>query len=115
MYVNLIHEASRTLFAVVQNEVGEIFDNVSKVFVDAGSAVIGNSAFEVEEVGNRYYRVPFAGDNNILPAGAYNVVFYLQAGGSPAFTDQMIAGAVVNWDGFKEVATKPGNLTVNAQ
>jgi hypothetical protein len=103
----------------MSNELGIRYttgETVYAVILDGAQQAWNGAAFEaIADANWGDYDVPltelgtasgvYAGDAPALPAGLYAVVFFVQAGASPAVGDRDIGTGVLSWDGAAEVTT----------
>lgn len=89
--------ASGTLYALIRNQSGEVYQTTTSTFVTWADADIANYAIAMVASG----RVHF-GDFPAVTAGVFDVFICLRAGGSPAITDAFISQGQIYWDGTAE-------------
>lgn len=90
-------ETGDTLYALVRNSAGQIWQTTTTTFVNYVTANLANYAISLTEQGtaSRYYTANFPA----AVEGTYAVVVYKQLGGSPAETDLLTDSGNVEWTG----------------
>jgi len=100
------YASGSTLYAVIRNRAGEVWQVAGQVFEPWGTAGHGAAdyALALTDKGGSRYVANF--DENIS-AGSYFVQCFVQAGASPADTDTLVSGRDIAWTGTAELtATK---------
>ncbi len=102
-----------TLYAVVFNAAGQIWDTTgTPAFEALTTAAWANGDYDVALSAvdsSRWYLGTFPAT---IAAGDYTLAIYEQVGGSPAFTDTLLATTMMSWNGSAEVdATAIDTLT----
>lgn len=100
--IHIDYASGNTLYAVVRNISGGVWNVAGRVFETWGTA--GRTADDydmslVDESGSRYVG---SFDANI-PAGRYSVQTFLQAGSNPADSDTFIESKEILWSGTGRV------------
>lgn len=97
--VQCTHTTARTLYALIRNSIGQVWDTVDVAFETYATAQLENYDVALSEQGTAsgYYTGTFPTD--ITTAGVYSVVVYDRAGGSPAETDTLVATGDLHWTG----------------
>lgn len=90
--------AAATLYAIIRNDDGQIWETVGPSFEAYSTANIANYDTALTEQGtaSQFYTFTFPSG---ISAGVYSVAVYIQAGGSPAEGDIAVAEGEVKWDG----------------
>ncbi len=106
-------QTAKTLYALVRNSVGDVWQTTSSTFVAYVTANLANYTIALTEQGtaSRYYTGTFPA----APAGFYPVAIYQQVGGSPTETDTPAGFGGYDWSGtavipLSSLAT-PTNIT----
>lgn len=90
--------ADVTVYALVVNTVGKVFQTTDNTFVDYATANRANYDVALTEQGTS--SGIYAGDMDTdIPAGRYVAGFYIQLGGSPAEGDTFIGTQTLDWTG----------------
>ena len=100
------YESGNTLYAVIRNRAGEVWQVAGQAFEPWGAAGhdADDYALALTDKGGSRYVANF--DENIS-AGSYFVQWFVQAGASPADTDTLVGGRSIVWTGTAELtATK---------
>jgi len=97
------YESGSTLYACVRNEANDVWYVVGEVFEAWGTAARDAADYAItqtSDTGDMY-----VGDFDVnIAAGHYYVASYLQAGGTPADSDNILPpGGEIWWDGTAEV------------
>ena len=102
--IQATYDSGDTLYALIFNDAGQVWDAVGSNWENYDSAQQGNYDIALSETATNsgQYRGIFPA---AISAGAYSVVLFLQAGGSPASTDERIGDTgVMHWDGSAEIS-----------
>ena len=90
------YPGDETLYTVVLNSVGKVFNLITTNFENPIDANWGQYDITLTEAENtEIYR----GNMPTVPAGVYAFLVHKQAGGSPAVTDLGVGVGSVEWDG----------------
>jgi len=108
--INVPSAASQTIYVIIWNATGSVYDDTNSNFETYLTAQRGNYDIPVTEQGTAsgYYLADFP--TAITSAGVYSYVGYIQAGGSPAETDQLVSSGTIDWTGSSAVATPTGGI-----
>ena len=94
--LNIKYPGDKTLYAVVLNSTGKVYNTVTTNFENPIDANWGQYDIAMAEAENtEIYR----GSMPTVPAGAYNFLVHRQVGGSPAVLDTGVGIGNVEWDG----------------
>ncbi|MDR3639067.1 MAG: hypothetical protein P4L84_35005 [Isosphaeraceae bacterium] len=93
------YTAGRTVYAVVYSHAQAWNGTAFETLVSAHQPTYAIACTE-QGSGNGVY----AGSMPAIPAGTYSIMFYDQAGGSPAFSDDVAGVGSIEWDGAIEVS-----------
>ena len=96
--IHVDYASGNTLYAVVRNKAGDVWYIAGQVFEAWGTGGHDADDYDIsltDKDGSRYI-----GDFDCnIPAGRYWVQIFLQAGGTPADGDNLIAGYEIVWTG----------------
>lgn len=95
--IQCAHLTGKTLYALVRNSTGSVWQTTTSTFVSYTTANLANYTISLTEQGTAsgYY----AGTFPAAAAGTYAVAVYERAGGSAAEGDVCVAVGNVEWDG----------------
>jgi hypothetical protein len=100
--VHLDYQSGNTVYAVVRNKAGQVWYPTGQVFEDWGTDAHDADSYDIalaDKNGDRY-----VGDFDAdIPAGRYWLQMFLQAGSSPADSDELVASSQVIWSGSAEL------------
>ena len=98
-----------TLYALIRNDSGLIWDTVGSSFVTYVTANLGIYDVPLTEQGtaSQFYTFTFP---SAISAGSYQTVIYNQSGGSPAEGDLSVANGEIEWSGSILVAQTGNNF-----
>lgn len=100
-----------TLYTQLLSAVGQIWNTATPGFEAITAANWTNYKLAAAEAtGTGYYLASMPVG---LQAGTYDVVWYVQGGGSPATTDSPVSGGQLQWDGTKEIPLSGVTVAVN--
>jgi hypothetical protein len=100
--LTISYPTGNTLYSVILDLVGQIYNTVTTAFEAPVNANWANYDIAMAEAGNTgIYR----GDMPAVAAGAYSFVVRDQAGGGPAITDPPVGAENFTWDGSVVVPT----------
>ena len=104
--IQVSYASGSTLYAVIRNRAGEVWQVAGQAFEQWGSVGHGAADYALaltDKSGSRY-----VGDfDQGISAGSYFVQWFVQAGASPADTDTLAGGGEIIWTGTAELtATK---------
>lgn len=87
-----------TLYAIVRDTTGQVWDTVGGSFGAYATGSIGNYdiAFSEQGTASQFYTATFPAS---ISAGRYYVTVFEQAGGSPAEADTLVGHDRIDWDG----------------
>ncbi len=98
-------DTGSTLYALVFNAAGQVWQLTTNTFVAYVGANIDNYDIALSEIATNsgQYRGTFDSD---IAAGVYSVVLFEQAGGSPSATNDERIGdtGIMHWDGSAELS-----------
>lgn len=96
--IQLSYETSKTVYAVIRNAVGQVWNNTGSAFETYATANYADYVISMTEQGtaSAFYAGNFP---TAIAAGIYSVVGKEQLGGSAAETDPTISDGVINWNG----------------
>ena len=97
--IQLAHTPAQTVYAVIRNLAGQVWNGAA--FVAQDNDDWGDYAIALTETpaGGGFYVADFPA----AAAGAYTVVAYQQAGGSPAVSDTRVGVGSIAWSGTEAV------------
>ncbi len=102
--IQATYDSGSTLYALVFNAAGQVWQLTTNTFVAYVAANINNYDIVMPEIATAsgQYRGTFDAD---IAAGVYSVVLFEQAGGSPVVADDEQIGdtAKMIWDGSAEI------------
>ncbi|MGD9644440.1 MAG: hypothetical protein AB7U73_01935 [Pirellulales bacterium] len=98
--INFRGVSGATHYFHVQKANGQVWSTVGAAFENPTAANWGNYDIAAAEFSTTGY---FSGAMPAVPAGDYTIVPFQQAGGSPATTDQNLAGGTIKWSGSAEL------------
>jgi hypothetical protein len=96
--INVNYASSNTLYAVVRNAAGDVWNVAGQVFEVWGTAGRTASDYDIsltDKSGSLY----IGSLDTSIPAGRYSIQVFLQAGANPADGDTFIAGKEILWSG----------------
>lgn len=103
--LQLAHTPGQTVYAIIRNAAGQVWNG--STFVSQNNSNWGTYAVALTETpANGGF---YVGNFPAVAGGAYSVVAYQQAGGSPAVTDSRIGVGSVAWSGT--AAVRDGEMT----
>ena len=101
--IRATYDSGKTLYSLIFDTAGQVWDTLGSNWENYAAAQQGNYDIGLSETptASGQYRGTFPA---AISAGAYSVVLFLQAGGSPAASDQRIGGTgIMYWDGSAEI------------
>ncbi len=95
--------AAATLYALIRNADGQIWETVGPSFEAYSTANLANYDLALTEQGtaSQFYTFTFP---SAVTAGVFSIAVYLQAGGAPAEGDISVAEGEIEWTGSVIVA-----------
>lgn len=97
--IRAFYHPANTLYSHIRNKSGAVWNG--SAFEAYNASNWGNYDIALTEDGSSgYYKATFPG---AISAGSYDLVVYLQVGGSPAEGDNMLGGRSIKYDGTDEV------------
>lgn len=101
--IQATYDSSQTLYALIFDAAGQVWDLVGSNWENYAAAQQDNYDIALSETATNsgQYRGTFPAG---ISAGLYSVVLFLQAGGTPASTDERIGDTgIMHWDGSAEI------------
>jgi hypothetical protein len=102
--INVNYASGNTLYAVVRNAAGDVWNVAGQVFEVWGTGGRTASDYDIsmtDKSGSRYV----GSFDASIPAGRYSIQVFIQAGANPADGDTFIAGEEILWSGTGMVTT----------
>jgi hypothetical protein len=96
--INVNYASGNTLYAVVRNAAGDVWNVAGQVFEVWGTGGRTASDYDIsmtDKSGSRYV----GSFDASIPAGRYSIQVFIQAGANPANGDTFIAGEEILWSG----------------
>jgi hypothetical protein len=96
--INVNYASGNTLYAVVRNAAGDVWNVAGQVFEVWGTGGRTASDYDIsmtDKSGSRYV----GSFDASIPAGRYSIQVFIQAGANPADGDTFIAGEEILWSG----------------
>ena len=101
--IQATYDSGESLYVLIFDAAGQVWDAVGANWENYAAAQQDNYDILLSEIATSsgQYRGTFS---SAISAGVYSVVLFLQAGGSPAGTDERIGDTgIMHWDGSAEI------------
>lgn len=106
--LDLISPSGATIYAVIRSG-ATVAQTTTETFVAWVDANIANYDVPLTDNSGDYYSEDFP---DWIALGNYVVTYYLQAGATPATTDDVLASETINWGGGATSGGSPGGNTI---
>lgn len=109
--IRATYDSGESLYVLIFDAAGQVWDAVGSNWENYAAAQQDNYDIPLSEIATNsgQYRGTFPA---AIAAGVYSVVLFLQAGGSPAGTDERIGGTgIMHWDGSAEITIADAGQT----
>lgn len=113
--IQAFYVTGRTLYALIWNASGNVWDTVAEAFVEYAAASRADYAVTVTEQGSSGASGFYAGTvpAGITTVGFYNAAVYDQIGVSPDESDALVWTDEIVWDGSAQTPPTTGTVSVN--
>lgn len=97
--IQLAYQAGKTVYSIVFNKIGQVWNTVSTLFETYATANLANYVVALTNIGTGPSRIYQGNFPSAIVAGVYSVVAFQQIGGSAAESDFLVAEGDIQWNG----------------